>query len=190
MKQYQPWQTELWAAICPALYRDTVPSRIPDQAQLERVLGWEYNAKGLLLTGPTGAGKTRSAWLLLASLFFDQGRRIKAFDGIGWGIAVSAAYGEPSFTEEWLDQICKSDILFLDDLFKAKMTEAQEQALYGVFERRSAWMRPTIVTMNSTGRMILERMTEQGRADRGEPLLRRMAEFCDVIEFSNGDKTL
>lgn len=63
------------------------------------------------------------------------------------------------------------------------MKEAQEQALQGVFERRSAWLSPVIATMNSTGDMILARMTDNGRADRGEPLLRRMREFCEVVSF-------
>ncbi|MCX6876212.1 MAG: hypothetical protein NTW21_20760 [Verrucomicrobia bacterium] len=66
------------------------------------------------------------------------------------------------------------------------MTEAQEQALHAVFERRAAWLRPIIATMNSTGEMILARMTETGRADRGEPLLRRMREFCEVVTFAPG----
>jgi len=37
-----------------------------------------------------------------------------------------------------IDGVCKADVLFLDDLFKAKITEAQEQAIYGVFERHAA----------------------------------------------------
>ena len=77
----------------------------------------------------------------------------------------------------------------MDDLCKAKMTEAQEQALYAVFERRAAWLRPTIATMNSTGDMILARMTEAGRADRGAALLRRMREFCEVVTFRPGAQT-
>jgi len=30
------------------------------------------------------------------------------------------------------------------------------------------------------------RMTDNGRADRGEPLLRRMREFCEVVNFEPG----
>ena len=91
--------------------------------------------------------------------------------------------GENSETETWLDHVCTADVLFIDDLFKGKMTEAQELAAIGVFERRTNHLLPVIVTMNSTGRMILDRMTEQGRADRGEPLIRRMGEFCEVVKF-------
>jgi len=39
---------------------------------------------------------------------------------------------------------------------------------------------------HSTGDMILARMTDNSRADRGEPLLRRMREFCEVVSFGLG----
>lgn len=168
--------------LCPPLYQQTDPARLPPD-KLAAVTAWKYGPKGLLLVGPTGTGKTRCAWLLVRRLFLEERRRVMYFDGIGWGISVAQAYGEPDTTERWLDRLCRADVLFFDDLFKAKMTEAQEQALYGVFERRAAWLRPVIATMNSTGDMILARMTDNGRADRGEPLLRRMREFCEVVSF-------
>ncbi len=31
-------------------------------------------------------------------------------------------------------------------------------------------------------------MTENGRADRGEPLLRRMREFCEIVAFKSEGK--
>lgn len=151
--------------------------------KLAAVTAWKYGPKGLLLVGPTGTGKTRCAWILVRRLFLEERRRVIPYDGIGWGIEVAKEYGTPETTDRWLDRVCRADVVFFDDLFKARLTEAQEQALYGVFERRVSWLRPIIATMNSTGEMILARMTDNGRADRGEPLLRRMREFCQVITF-------
>lgn len=167
--------------LCPPLYQQTDPARLPPD-KLAAVTAWKYGPKGLLLVGPTGTGKTRCAWQLLRRLIH-EGRTVTAFDGLGWGVAVSAAFGDPGTTADWLDRVCKADVLFIDDLFKVKMTEAQEQAAYGVFERRTNHLLPILCTLNSTGRMILDRMTDQGRADRGEPLIRRMGEFCEVVTF-------
>lgn len=175
-------RTARFEKLCPPLYRQTDAARLT-AVTLAKVMAWNHGPKGLLLVGPTGTGKTRCAWLLMRRLMVDESRRVKYFDGIGWGIEVSKAYGEPESTDRWLDGVCRAEVLFLDDLFKAKMTEAQEQALYAVFERRAAWLRPTIATMNSTGEMILARMTDSGRADRGEPLLRRMRDFCEIVTF-------
>lgn len=172
---------ERYRKLCPPLYQHTDPARLP-QDKHRQLSQWKYGPKGLALVGPTGTSKTRCAWQLLRRVIL-EGRTVRPFDGIGWGMAVSAAFGTPSETEQWLDRVCKVDVLFIDDLFKAKMTEAQELAAYGVFERRASMMLPIIVTMNSTGQMILDRMTDQGRADRGEPLIRRIREFCDVISF-------
>lgn len=167
--------------LCPPIYQQTDTARLP-QDKLTTVTAWKYGPKGLLLVGPTGTGKTRCAWQLLRRLIL-SGHRVRAFDGLGWAVAVSEAFGKPDETEQWLDDVCKADVLFIDDLFKGKMTEAQELAAGGVFERRTSHLLPVIVTMNSTGRMILDRMTDQGRADRGEPLIRRMGEFCEVVKF-------
>jgi len=171
-------------AICPTIYMETEQARL-NQERLQSVMAWQYGATGLLLAGNTGTGKTRCAWELIKRLI-REGRKVTAFDGMGWGIAVSAAFGEPSRTDQWVSAMCKCDVLFIDDLFKAKMTEAQELAIYGVFERRGAWKKPIICTTNTSGAAIMERMTDAGREDRMRPLLRRMSEFCQIITFNGG----
>ena len=172
-----------WERTCPPLYRETDPARLPAD-KLAEVLAWSYGPMGLILSGPTRSGKTRCAWELIHRLIVDDGLSVKAFDGIGWGASVSAAYGDPSRTEWWLDEVCTVPVLFLDDLFKAKITEAQELAVYGVFERRCANLLPVICTTNTTSQLLGDRMTEAGRADRLDPLLGRMREFCTPIRFS------
>lgn len=169
--------------LCPPRYRDSDPARLPT-AQLTDVLAWKPNKDGigLFLVGASRTGKTRCMWMLLKRLI-SEGITVRAFDGIGWTLAVSRAFGEPSTTEDWLDGLIRPDILFLDDLFKGKITEAQEQAVQGVLERRSAYMKPTFCTSNTDATMLASRMTENGASDRAGSILGRIVEFCKVIKF-------
>lgn len=178
----QSRQREWFDASCPPLYKRTDPNKLsPDL--LKSTLSWSHGPKGLILVGRSGTGKTRCAWQLIHRLTVQEGRKVLYFDGLKWGLEVSSAFSEPQTTESWLAPVCNVEILFIDDLFKAKFTEAQEQGICTVFERRTAYLKPIIATTNTTGEMLLARMTEQGRAERGEPLIRRMREFCQIIQF-------
>ena len=173
----------IFRGCCPKAYRRTDP-RIIGAAKVNGVMEWQYGPKGLLLIGPTGTGKTRCAWLLMRRLMVVEGRSARAFDGVGWALAVSAAFGNPATTERWLNKICEPDLLLLDDLGKGWMTEAQGIALYGVVERRMAHCRPLIVTMNATGFALGDRMTGAGQADRADAIMRRLVECCERLRFT------
>jgi DNA replication protein DnaC len=142
------------------------------------------NPRGLVLVGEPGSGKTRAAWLLIRRSIFANCRVI-TFDGLGWGLAVSSHFGDSETVEDWINGLCCADVLFIDDIFKAKMTEAQEFAIFGVLDRRAAWKRPTIVTMNASGAALASRATDAGgERDRMEAIMRRLGEFSDVIRFA------
>jgi DNA replication protein DnaC len=189
-----------YTCLCPPLYRDTVKERIPDQLALVTALRWHptiaqpdgvsfaVNPRGLVLVGEPGSGKTRAAWLLIRRCIFANCRVI-TFDGLGWGLAVSKHFGDSETVEEWVASLCQTDVLFIDDIFKSKMTEAQEFAIFGVLDRRSAHRKPTIVTMNSSGAALASRATDAGgERDRMEAIMRRLSEFSDVIRFVRDSK--
>jgi DNA replication protein DnaC len=169
---------ETWDAICKQeIYRDTDPDMLPNKPASARVLAWEYGQRGLILTGPTRRGKTRTAWLLMRRLY-DAGKSIRAFDGIGWFFEVGKAFRDMDGAERWLNALTRVDVLFLDDVFRGRLTDAQELALWGVIERRTANRKPIIITANATGDSL--------RADHGhavEPIVARLREFCDGVAF-------
>jgi DNA replication protein DnaC len=167
---------------CPPLFLHTDPARLPTAAQV--VLKWRYNPIGLYLVGPTGTGKSRTAWLLLKRLILDDGRSAITYDGAGWSMAASAAYADSRETATWMNRVCSTQVLFVDDLFKGKMTETQEVAAFTLIERRSLRMLPTIITTNATSASILDRMSDASREDRGLPMIRRLKEFYQWIKFS------
>ena len=167
---------EKWRALCPPAYQETDPARLP-QEQLEAVLGWQYGPEGLLLIGPTGAGKTRCAYLLLKRLL-DEGRRIVAFDCVRFGHDCARRFRDGS-GEDWSDGLAKVDLVFFDDLGKGRFTERVEAELFAVVERRLANKLPCIVTTNMTGRSLVAKASHE----RGEPLVRRLRESCRVVVF-------
>jgi DNA replication protein DnaC len=170
----------LFSKLCPPLYQESDETRFP--TEWDRIKQWKYGPKGLLLVGPTRTCKSRMAWQVVRKAFF-AGKKVVAYDGIGWGAAVSHYFKDPSLTCEWLDRIGSVDLLFLDDLFKRSLTDVQVEGIFAVFERRAANMLPIICTQNATSQMIREMMKagDGKAADLFEPLMQRMKEFCEVV---------
>jgi DNA replication protein DnaC len=169
--------------ICPPRYQDSDPTLLP-KSNLANVLSWKptKDGTGLFIVGKARTGKTRCIWLLIKRLV-SEGFRVKAFDGIGWNLAVSRAFGDPSTTENWLDSLLQPDVLFIDDLFKGRITEAQELAVHGVFDRRGAYLKPIFCTTNTNAAILASRMTDAGADDRAGSIMGRITEFCKVIQF-------
>ena len=80
-----------------------------------------------------------------------------------------------------IDDCINADILFLDDLDKAKFTERVESSLMHVIEERNKRLKPIIFAVNASGKQLSDMFTE----NRSEPILRRLREFCEVHVFSN-----
>lgn len=171
----------IWEAVCPSLYRDTEVARLPAEL-FAQVMGWQYGDRGLLLLGATGKSKTRCAYQLLHRLIH-EGRSVRAFDAVSFGSECARNFSEGR-GEDWINRLLKADVLFLDDFGKEKFTDRVESELFGIVERRTARKKPIIVTTNFIGDVLEEKMSP----DRGPALVRRLREFCDVINFGNNPK--
>jgi DNA replication protein DnaC len=167
---------ELWCQMCPPLYRQTEPSRLPQDA-LRQVLGWRYGARGLLMLGVTGAGKTRAAWLLLRRIY-DEGHKIHAFDALAYGHECARRFLDGT-GERWAQMLATAELVFFDDLGKCPVTERVEAELVGLIERRTANLLPVVATTNMTGAELIKK----GSSDRGAPMVRRLREFCESVTF-------
>lgn len=168
-----------WRTICPPLYRDHDVSRMPEQMaeRLAEVMAWHFGAKGMLLQGPTGTGKTRCAYLRLKQANA-AGCRIIAFGAAGVADACATAYGRGD-GPQWLRNMVDVDILFLDDLGKSVFTERADATLFALIEGRTSKLKPIIATTNLTGAELAGRLSMA----RAAPLIRRLREFCTIIKF-------
>ena len=162
----------------PVEFRETDEEKLPDKKAWEQVKECEFGKRGLLLVGPTRSGKSRSAFLIVKREMIRH-RRVQwltAFKLIPWP---AMWMSDSAAMVESLKQLAAVDLLLLDDVFKAKLTERVEEALFALLDERANHGRPTIITLNDTGLTLQSRLSD----DRGAALIERMREFCRTIVF-------
>lgn len=175
----QQRRQEAFHTLCPPLYRESDPERIP-AAFLRECEAWEVSPMGLGFVGIAGTGKTRAAWMLLKRLHFSK---VRVFGITATAFAKACAdqwHDDPqakNMAEDTLTRCRRTKVLLLDDLGKNKMTERSELELFDLLEHRTSHELPVIWTANA-GRETLKQMLS---SDRGEPILRRLAEFTKVV---------
>jgi DNA replication protein DnaC len=178
-EEEQERQQEAFNAICPPLYRESDPKRIPAPF-LAECEAWHYNPVGIGLVGPAGCGKTRAAWMLLKRLHF-SGIRVFGITSTAFAKACADQWHDDAQTkalaEDMLTRCRRTKVLLLDDLGKAKITERSELELFDLLEHRSSHELPIIWTANAAKGDLRKMLS----SDRGEPILRRLSEFTNII---------
>ena len=167
-----------WIEFCPPAFRDTEMSKLPFPKVTAVVLAWEYQQRGLILHGKTRSGKTRTAWLLVKKQF-EAGRTanvMNSMSGFEYA-AIFTAGGQAAL--EWVMVRSKCSLLFLDDVFKVKLTESFEAAMFAIVDYRLNHNLPIIATLNDTGATLSARMT----GDRGDAFIARLKEMSEPIHF-------
>lgn len=170
---------EVFNKICPPLYRDTDIARLSPLSRKIIATPYPKDGKGVMLVGKTRTGKTRTAWMLAREWFCSADRSLLWFNGGSFGRAVADNYGN-HHAEEWHKELLTVSTLLLDDIFKHRLTDAVQDALFSVVEDRMAYLRPTILTLNNDGGGLSGAVS----ADMEAPLLERLMESCNVNLFA------
>ena len=115
---------------------DYRPSRKLNQAYVARLsdFAWVREAKNLIITGPTGTGKSYLA-CAYGGEACHQRIRVKYFRTNILLAELCAAYGEGRLTKSLIN-LNKADILILDDWGLSNMNALQGRVLLEVFESR------------------------------------------------------
>ncbi len=169
-----------WNATCPPLYQNTDLGRIPAKFR-PSVQSWELDAIAPAFIGTAGQLKTRSAFEILKRFHF-AGKWVEAISATRFAKVCVDQFdddkAEKAKAKETLREIHACHLLLLDDLGKQKMSERAEIELYDLLEDRTSNLRPTIWTANSAGADLLAMFSK----DRGEPIIRRLAEFSKIVK--------
>ncbi len=170
-----------WNAVCPLIYRDTNlnDARLNKHA-VETVLRWEpRQQRGLGLIGKTGRGKTRCMFMALRKSF-DLDLTVASISHTKLSrIAMDAFSGdkeERADARDVLRSLHSAAVVLLDDLGKPPSTERADSELEELIEERTSQGKPILWTANGSGEWLIKRFG----TDRGEPLVRRLAEFSEV----------
>jgi len=158
---------------------------LANRAQIERVLAHQVGAKGLLLSGRTGRGKTRSMWALMRKLAHEEARDIRYFHAGDWFAQLQGClnYGRDD-ARGWVDAVARRPIVFVDDLGQEAIQTARSEWAMSWFMRfldiRVSERLPLYVTTNLDAQGIAERGAS---SVRGDPMVRRLIEICEPIKF-------
>ena len=180
-KEADAARESIWMEVCPVIYRDTNPSdsRL-DRAAVQAAQEWPVrSARGLAFVGPTGRGKTRCLFLALRRAH-SAGSSTAAISHNRFSKAVVGAFAgdadDKARSKALLRRLAVVDVLLLDDLGKAPSTERVDAELEEIVETRTSVGLPILWSANGSGQWLMNRFGP----DRGEPLVRRLSEFCEV----------
>jgi DNA replication protein DnaC len=178
-----------FATACPPLLRRSDwnhPGMHANRASIDHVRSWQPNGqgRGLLLTGPTGLGKSRAFWSLLHRLMVREGHDAEIWAAADFfrELQNQVSYGRDD-SRRWLRQRAEAPIFAIDDLGQQAILSARadwaEAVFFDLIDKRMSQRRPMIITTNLTARDIAG-----SHGLRGDPLLRRLLDACEVVKFN------
>ena len=162
--------------VVPPLYRDTDLERLsPKLADVAR--NWTpLTGKGnLLIHGTTRTGKSRTAWHICKRLHPLPKVTHLSMRDVEFQLAEGYTRGT---WHRIVDQWCKDELLFIDDLGKEKTTERTGSILFQLIDERTANALPTIITTNHNGSALGARFVEP---ETGAAFVARLREFYDAV---------
>lgn len=115
----------------------------------------------------------------LGRRLFIRGHDVYPTSGIEFAEKVQSQVTDKEDFEWYMQRVKHCKILIMDDADKMNMTPAVEASYYGMLEYRRRFQKPILVSVNSRGKDIAERATE----NRGEPIVNRLRDLCEIIEL-------
>jgi DNA replication protein DnaC len=183
-----------WERLCPELYRCNDIDRLEADLHqkgyrvrwIQEVLRWQYGPRGLMLTGPTGAGKSRVIWQLLRRLLDEEHRTGTALNAVTFrgGLQSAACKGA---TEEFVERLVRTDVLYWDDLGQMHLTGPVSEMLLHVIEQRTCASKPILATTQYSGEELDGQFE---RLQMGQAIRRRLNEFCWIVSVRRAEKQL
>ena len=140
---------------------------------------------GLLLQGPNRTGKTHSACAVLLHMAGTASIRFASMKDILDDC--KASYTGSISERDVIAKYSSVGALCIDDMGKERLTEWSLPIVFAIFDKRYSNERPTIVTMNLTGRELFAKMVVGDDDQTARAVVSRMNLFTRV-PFTEADR--
>ena len=138
-----------------------------------------FSKNGLALIGRPGAGKTQTAWSIIASLLQHGWEDFRFEETSDLFDEFTRRSHSKSSDRDFIKSLGEVDILILDDLGAKPLTDFREERLERILNERWKHGRPTIITTNIAAPNF--------GAHFGDRNASRIAGMCQIVTFPNYD---
>lgn len=147
------------AARIPPRFADAAVEHEPVRRWVQRFLADPASAPSLVLTGPTGVGKTHACWGAVREIV--EGRA-RAGLGLRWHATTHPELNDelrpkPDGSHAWaLEPYLAAELLVLDDLGAGKQSEWTGDSLHRLVDHRWSHKLPSLFSTNLTRRALTD----------------------------------
>lgn len=139
---------------------------------------FEKNARGILMIGKTGLGKTHLS-LAIAQRVIEKGYIVLYDTASELTRRLSNQFFGKDKQEDLMEQICEADLLIIDDLGAEFESSFSSSAIYDILNTRVCKALPTIINTNLTAEELQERY--------GERVVSRLFSLLTPLSFTGKD---
>lgn len=134
---------------------------------------------GLLIQGKTGQGKTYQACAVLLQAAENGSIKFTTFDDL---LRECKATFENRDTEQSvINRYANTSMLCIDDMGKERLTEWSLPIVFAVINKRYMNDKPTIITTQYTGKVLIDRMTVNGDSETARAIISRLTCYDRVV---------
>lgn len=156
----------------------------PWKKQIDHILNWKVNPKGLIASGKTGRGKTRAMFWLCKRLLCKEGVDVAIWNAQEFfaELQLNLRFGRDE-AGDFVKRQAARPVLFIDDYGQDAVKAGNEEWAQGWFLRlldmRLGNGLPLLMTTNQTAQEICGNVREVS----SHPLVRRLTELAEGVRF-------
>ena len=151
--------------------------------QYKEAMAWyprNPEGKGLLLTGKSGAGKSRTLFQVMERCL-DYQIFPTYYPAEGLARKISDSWNRRGALEILVNDLIRTPVLVLDDLGQERLTARVEESWYAIIRGRCENRKPLLLTTMYDDQVLAQRFTNN--LEQGLAIVRRLREYTTPIPF-------